>query len=165
MSAYETLAKAIDLVSVQNRRPLFTLLGPYFNPEMLAASVNYLERFNVPALTPKEIADKIFELIAEASGLEDFRQSTTKQTPYAHTRQLAMYVLYTEIPEFSYQQVGNLFTKGFGHATVLHACYATEERYSCEKSTRDRLNRLTASLANHGMFATREKLDKIEIII
>ena len=81
MSAYETLAKAIDLVSVQNRRPLFTLLGPYFNPEMLAASVNYLERFNVPALTPNQIADKIFELIAEASGLEDFRQSTTKILP------------------------------------------------------------------------------------
>lgn len=165
MSAYETLAKAIDLVSVQNRRALFTLLRPYFNPEMLAASVNYLERFNVPALTPNEIADKIFELIAEASGLDDFRQSSTKLINYAQTRQLAMFVLYTEIPEFSYQQIGNLFTKRFGHATVLHACKAVEERYSCEKSTRDRLNKLTASLANHGMFSTRERLDKIEIII
>ncbi len=165
MSAYESLAQAIDLVSVQNRRALFTLLGPYFNPEMLAASVNYLERFNVPALTPNEIANKIFELIAEASGLEDYRESTTKKTPYVHTRQLAMFVLYTEIPEFSYQQVGNLFLKRFGHATVLHACQATEERYSCDRATRDRLNKLTASLANHGMFATRERLAKIQIII
>jgi len=163
MSAEEILQQAVELIPNSNRRNVLTLLAPHFSPEMLAASVRYLERFETAVMGSDEIVKLVFELVAELTDVPDFRQRKTRQFQYVFPRQLAMFVIYNEIPEYSYRNCAELFAHKFDHATAINACHSIKDRYATDKTTRQRVDNLVSALVARGLFGTQKELESINI--
>lgn len=161
MNAREDFNQAIRLMPMRYQKTILTALAPHFNPEMLAMSIDYLQRFETKVLTPNDISELIFKLVSDITGVMDFRDSTTRKIEFAFSRQLAMFALYNEVPQFSYQYVANLFGNKFDHATVVHACKSMEARYSSDKSSRQTIDALANLMAEQSLFTFKNKLESI----
>ena len=164
MNAEETLKLSLSVIPNNSRKEVLTLLAPYFNPEMLAASVEYLERYEPTPVPPHLRAELIFELIAEFTGNLHFRTSKTKLNEFVFARYLAMLAIKHEVPEYSLKTIGKLFNPSYNHATVIHGLKHMANRYSIDKTTRQVLTHLCEILAQNGLYATAEALSKIAIV-
>lgn len=164
MNAASNLHEAMKFVPLRSQKALLTILGPYFSPEMLAAAVDHIERFETLPMGPEEITEIIFKLIADITENATFRKSKTRKAEVIFPRQLAMFAIYTEIPQYSLQTVANLFTPKYDHATVVHACKSMEARYAANKSSRDVINTLASLMAEHSLYGFQNKLQTIAVI-
>lgn len=163
MSAEETLQQIMELIPSSNRRDVLLLLEPHLSPEMLAVVVSYIDRFNTPVMGSNEVVEVVFSLVAELTGTDDFRQSKSREVRYAFPRQLAMFVIYNEIPEYSYRNCAELFSHKFDHATAIHACKSMENRYTTDKTTRQRIDLLITLLTNRGLYGTRDRVASLNV--
>jgi hypothetical protein len=164
MNAANNLHEAMKFVPLRSHKAVLTILGPYFNPEMLAAAVNYVERFEALPMGPEEITEIIFKLVGDITENTTFRKSKTRKVEFVFSRQLAMFAIYTEVPQYSLQKVAHLFTPKYDHATVLHACKSMEARYAASKSSRETINALAQLMAEHSLYSFQNRLETITVI-
>jgi len=164
MNAKSDLNEAMKFVPLRSQRAVLAILGPHFSPEMLAASVEHIERFETHPLQPNDIAEIIFKIVSDLTGVENIRETTTRKRKLVFARQLAMIAIYTEVSTMSYEFIGGLFNPKRDHATVMHACKCIEAQYSSDKATRELLNSLTELLAEHSLYALKHRLELIPLL-
>jgi hypothetical protein len=164
MNAQNNLHEAMKFVPLRSQKAVLTILGPYFTPEMLAVAVDHIERFETLPMGPEEITEIIFKLVGDLTENPNFRKSKTRKVEFVFPRQLAMFAIYTEIPQYSLQTVANLFTPKYDHATVVHSCKSMEARYASNKSSRETISALASLMAEHSLYGFQNKLETITVI-
>jgi hypothetical protein len=164
MNAKIDLNEAMKFVPLRSQKAVLSILGPHFSPEMLAASVEYLERFEARPLQPNDVAEIIFKIVSDLTGVENIRDTTTRKRKLVFARQMAMIAVYTEVATMSYEYIGSLFNPKRDHATVMHACKCIEAQYASDKATRDLLNSLTELLAEHSLYSLKNRFESINLL-
>lgn len=166
MNATEDFKNAMGLIPLRYQKAVITLLAPHFSPEMLAVSVDYLNREEPSPLNPNEVIELVFKIVSDVTGVTDFRssKSRTRKSEFVFARQLAMFAIYSALPQYGYGQVGKLFTPQFDHATIIYASKSMEARYAADKSSREVINAVADIMAEHSLYAFQNRLKIIQLI-
>ena len=164
MNSRNDLQEALQLIPLRSQKTVLTILEPYFKPEMVEASAQYLEQLEQRPLGTDEISEIIFRLVSDLTGVATFRKAKTRKSESVFARQLVMFAIYTECPNLSLQKVANLFLLKFNHATVLHGIRSMEARYSSNKPSRELIDALASMMAEHSLFTFQGRLKTIEVI-
>lgn len=140
------------------------LLYPYLIPEMTWEINNYLMFFKREPTAPIDIVKIIFKLVGELTGVLNVRDTKIRTHTEVTARQLAMYALYYEIPNFSLGKVGQCFTHAFNHATVLNAHRTIECLYATQADFRKLINLLADMMVDMNLQNLKNRLAIIKTI-
>ena len=140
------------------------LLRPYLSPEMLSETDEYMANFKLVPIAPKEVINAVFRLVGELTGITNVQHTNKRLHPEVTARQLAMYALYYEIPNFSLASVGHAFTHKFNHATVINAHKSIEAFYATNLEFRKLINQLADNLSEMNLSNLKARLTILKTI-
>jgi hypothetical protein len=140
------------------------LLKPYLSPEMMAEVNTYIATFISEPTAPAEVVKVVFRIVAEVTGVENVQDTKSRVYNEVMARQIAMYALYYEIPNYALATVGNAFTHKFNHATVINAKKSIESHYATDGDFRRMFNQLAELMAKQGLTNLKTRISNLKTI-